>query len=838
MSKTNYEQQVRDLRRQVETAQHDERLYRQLIEESACGILVTDAQANCLEVNRVTCEMLGYLSDELIGMHVTELVVAEDLAANPPDLDELRAGNVVRSQRPLRHKDGYTVWVEARARMLADNRFAAILRDVTEHKRMEAVQQASLTLTASLDLRQVLDAILDAVLRLVPAEDTHIFLFRADRLTFGAAMARAGRLDQPATQIRSNGLTYTVARTGRPIAIEHPDQNPFPGGAPPNRPGAIVGLPMMIGATVVGVMNVYYPAPRRIPEAEIHVLSLLSAQAAIAVENARLYEETQRRVHELATLFQSSQAMSATLDLPTVLRQVVEQLAVAVDATSGYLLACDMKSRTATAQAEYYSPQANDLERVSDLGAEYDLTTMPRILQALREGRAAITRISDPQADPVARAELEKYGSKSGLSVPLITSGQARGYAVLWDSRDERMWSEAEVRLCQTLANLAAVAIENAQLHDTIRRHSLELEQRVAERTAELERERSRLQAILDSAGEGVEIQDRDGKILYINPAGERITGYSAVELIGQAPSQILRTEHTPPLVIEDLERAFAQGRPWSGEVINRRKDGTPYDAALTLTPIKNENGEVTGYVGVQHDITRLKELDRLKNQFVSRIGHELRTPLANIKLHVDLLERGKPDKREQYMQVLRRETARLRRLIEGFLEMSQLDAGITPIDLAASDVNQLAAAVITRHSAQAAERGLVLDFQPRFDLPPALVDPNLLTSVMSHIVENAVNYTPRDGSVTVITEVQRQNDEDWIAFVVQDTGPGLSADDQAHLFERFYRGSAARSFTVPGAGLGLPICKAIVDRLGGRITLDSQPGAGTTFTVWIGPAG
>ncbi|HJW82821.1 MAG TPA: PAS domain S-box protein, partial [Anaerolineae bacterium] len=547
MSETNHQQQIRNLKRQVETLQHSERLYRQLIEESACGVLVADAQANCLEVNRVTYEMLGYTRDELIGRNVTELVVAGDQTANPPGQDGPRTVRVLQGQQRMCHKDGSAIWVEASARLLPDGRTIAILRDITERRRMEAVMQASLTLTASLDLRQVLDAILDAVLRLVPAEDTHIFLYRADRLSFGAAMARAGRLDRPATEIRSEGLTYTVARTSRPIAIEHPGQNPFPGGAPPNRPGAIVGLPMMIGATVVGVMNVYYPAPRRIPEAEIHVLSLLSAQAAIAVENARLYEETQRRVNELATLFQSSQAMSATLDLPTVLRQVVEQMAVAVDATSSYLLACDMKSRTATAQAEYFSPQANDLERVSDLGAEYDLTTMPHILQALREGRAAITRISDSQADPAARAELEKYGSKSGLSVPLITSGQARGYAVLWDSRDERMWSEAEVRLCQTLANLAAVAIENAQLHDTIRRHSIELEQRVAERTIELERERSRLQAILDSAGEGVEIQDRDGKILYINPAGERITGYSAAELIGQAPRHILRTEHTPP---------------------------------------------------------------------------------------------------------------------------------------------------------------------------------------------------------------------------------------------------------------------------------------------------
>jgi len=271
--------------------------------------------------------------------------------------------------------------------------------------------------------------------------------------------------------------------------------------------------------------------------------------------------------------------------------------------------------------------------------------------------------------------------------------------------------------------------------------------------------------------------------------------------------------------------------------VINRRKDGSPYDAALTVTPLFDSDGQLFGLVSVQRDITHLKELDRLKDQFVSRIGHELRTPLANVSLYLDLLEHGKDEKRPQYMRVLRNETARLQKLVNGFLEMSELDAEATPLQRAPVDINVLIAQLVAEHSERAAEHNLQLDTQLAPDLPPALADTMWMRRVITILLQNALAYTPDGGRIGVMTGIQKEEDQEWVTFSVRDTGPGVLPEEMPHLFERFYRGAVANNFTVPGAGLGLSICKAVLDRLEGRIKVESQPGHGATFSVWLKPA-
>jgi signal transduction histidine kinase len=272
----------------------------------------------------------------------------------------------------------------------------------------------------------------------------------------------------------------------------------------------------------------------------------------------------------------------------------------------------------------------------------------------------------------------------------------------------------------------------------------------------------------------------------------------------------------------------------WQGELINCRKDGVLYDLALTLTPIHNEQGELTGFVGVYRDISRLKELERLKDQFVTRIGHELRTPVANVKLYLDLLERGKPERRAQYLQTLNSETVRLRKMVDGFLEISELDAGAEPVRPVALDLNHLVTDLIAGQQALAGQRGLVIDVHSDPDLPWVLVDRMMIDKALTNVLTNALDYTPRGGRITVST-ARRQHDEcEWITVSIQDTGPGIAPEEVAHVFERFYRGKASGNFTVPGAGLGLSICKIILDKLGGRITVESPAGQGATFTIWL----
>jgi signal transduction histidine kinase len=232
----------------------------------------------------------------------------------------------------------------------------------------------------------------------------------------------------------------------------------------------------------------------------------------------------------------------------------------------------------------------------------------------------------------------------------------------------------------------------------------------------------------------------------------------------------------------------------------------------------------------LQDAIERLKELDRLKSQFVSNVSHELRTPLTNIKYYLYLLEHGYPEKRDHYMAVLKSESDLLHRLIEDLLDLSSLDLGKAQLNLTAVDINEVANLLVDSRTALVASRGLTLQTDLAPELPPVLADRKMLMQVFTNLTANATNYTPRGGTITVRTQ-QRAG---GVALSVSDTGPGISAAEQGRLFERFFRGEAARQTGAAGTGLGLAICQEIVQRHGGRITVESEVGKGSTFTVWL----
>lgn len=235
----------------------------------------------------------------------------------------------------------------------------------------------------------------------------------------------------------------------------------------------------------------------------------------------------------------------------------------------------------------------------------------------------------------------------------------------------------------------------------------------------------------------------------------------------------------------------------------------------------------------------RLTELDRLKDQFVSRISHELRTPLTSIKIYLEMLDTVKPEKRANYMQVLTRETSRLQALIEDLLEVSQLAAAQPDADLHPIDLNRIALDLCTDRAAQAQARDLTLRTDLSLDLPASLGEASLVFQAAARVMANALAYTPRGGTVTLSTARQPHAGQDWITLTVRDTGPGISAADLPHIFERFYRGAAASDYTVPGTGLGLAISQNMLINLGGRLTVESQPDAqrGAAFTLWLRPA-
>ncbi len=226
----------------------------------------------------------------------------------------------------------------------------------------------------------------------------------------------------------------------------------------------------------------------------------------------------------------------------------------------------------------------------------------------------------------------------------------------------------------------------------------------------------------------------------------------------------------------------------------------------------------------------RLTELDQLKSKFVSDVSHELRTPIANLKLYIDLLERGKPEKQAQYITVLHQQVRRVAALVDDILDLSRLERRKEqgPVYRAVA-LNELVDQIVLAHQPRAEADGLHLTFEPAPDLPPVRADWNQLAQVVTNLVANALSYTSA-GYVRVSTCAENNR----VCLRVADSGSGIVPDDLPHLFERFYRGQHVLKNDVPGTGLGLAIVKEIVDLHEGQLEVDSQPGQGTTFRVWL----
>jgi len=419
------------------------------------------------------------------------------------------------------------------------------------------------------------------------------------------------------------------------------------------------------------------------------------------------------------------------------------------------------------------------------------------------------------------------------LAITLVTREQTMGLWLFGRRDPDDFYPQSDIDLLQTLANQMAPVIENVRLYEELQRHAESLAEQVTERTAELQAEKERTQAILDSAGEGIFFTDQAGQILYTNAEMALQTGYTADELRGK-PLDLWRNEEHAPEGYREMWTAIYTGSGWSGELLLDRRDGTYRDVSLAIAPIISQDGDLSGFVGVQSDISKLKEVDRVKSNIISSVSHELKTPLTTIKTYLMLLRRGKPDKKETYLTVLEREADRLNNIIEDLLDLATLETGKIPTHLEPVSVADTVAAVTSSCAARAQENHITVKTDLPEETPYTLVDRGQFEQVLTNLLVNAINYTQEGGEIHITADAQLEDEESHVWVRVSDNGPGISAADLPHLFDRFYRGDSALDSGAPGTGLGLAICKEIIERHNGRIEVDSERGSGASFTVWL----
>ncbi|MGC8857428.1 MAG: PAS domain-containing sensor histidine kinase, partial [Anaerolineae bacterium] len=334
------------------------------------------------------------------------------------------------------------------------------------------------------------------------------------------------------------------------------------------------------------------------------------------------------------------------------------------------------------------------------------------------------------------------------------------------------------------------------------------------------------------------------GVFEYVNPAFERMTGYTRAEVLGQTP-RLLKSGQQPPEFYAQLWQTIQRGEVWQGEIINRRKDGSLYWEFQTIAPV-SANGNITHYVAIKLDITAQKEMEEqlrqaketaeaasaFKSRLLANVSHDMRTPLGGIIGYAEMLSDGAfgelSAKQQEIIQNISESARRLNDLIRGMLTRAELESGKLRIQKRLFTPTDLFKACAT-HEGIAQRKGLTFQMESDPSLPEALYgDPYWLEQILVNLVDNAIKYTSSGG---VWLRLRRVDDAHW-EIEVQDTGQGIPKDLHERIFEAFEQAENTPGKRIQGVGLGLSIVKELTQRLGGEIHLQSAPGVGSTFTV------
>ncbi|MFN8454203.1 MAG: PAS domain S-box protein [Anaerolineae bacterium] len=432
----------------------------------------------------------------------------------------------------------------------------------------------------------------------------------------------------------------------------------------------------------------------------------------------------------------------------------------------------------------------------------------------------------EDRAAAAAQAEQNALGKQSEVEYRLV---RADG-SIIWvrDSAtvqsEEGTTSRIVYGLVSDITERKQAELEREWLTKELQNINQTLDERVRARTAEL-------QAIFDAAGEGIVVTTLSGIIEYVNPAMERLTGYSAAEVIGQT-ARVWKSGQQHSTFYSQMWQTILAGQTWRGELVNKRKNGSLYDALLTITPIPGSNGQPVGFVGMQSDITPFKEMDRLKSEFVSMAAHELRTPLTSILGFSEILltRQLTEDRKGRYLAFINQQANALRAILDDLLDLSRLESGqgFEIIDTAV-DLKEIITEIVFGFQENNPKHYYNIISPDGW--PPIKGDAPKLAQLFKNLYSNATKYSPDGGEITLQVAVQQEHG--LLHLSLSDQGIGMTQEQVAQVFERFYRADASNT-AIGGTGLGMTISRLIVERHRGKIWIESEYSKGTTVHLFF----
>ncbi len=493
-----------------------------------------------------------------------------------------------------------------------------------------------------------------------------------------------------------------------------------------------------------------------------------------------------RRNRELSLLPEIGKELSARLDIKDLASVLLKRTVETLGANRGGMIMLDAAGKVGQSYQFTLSPMSfsDDQKIISE-----------NSLSVIKEqGRGLI--IHDTQADQNWPAAALDELIRSVLIAPLFGRHQLLGVLALTHEQDHYFNME-HLLLLQAIASQAAIAIENASLYSNVAH------------------EQQRLAAVLRNAADAILMFDEDSRLSLLNPAAERLfTDFSA------RLNQPMEHGFGYDEFIQMIEKARASHTASSGEVTWPDKRVF----ATHLTPI--ESG---GIVAILHDVTRFKDVEKVKDEFIATASHDLKNPITAIQGFSQLITQAGPfnDVQLNFVHRIQGAANTMYELVHNMMQLAQVDLNTTHLHLPV-EMGALLSEIADEFLPQAQAKDQTLNFIPLRESVPVNGDPLQLRQVFRNLVGNAIKYTPANGTITLSTKV----DNGKLVVQVQDSGYGIPTSDLPFIFDRFYRVREGRNAQEEGNGLGLAIVKSIVEQHNGQFSVQSQLGTGSTFSI------
>jgi len=502
------------------------------------------------------------------------------------------------------------------------------------------------------------------------------------------------------------------------------------------------------------------------------------------------------RQRQLEALLEISRALTASLDLPSLLRTILGYAAEMIGAEVGYVALLTPNGSLRVASG--YGLPSNVFHTLAPYLAQ---KRAERGFWNEGELRRQLRIVADATQTPLEQV----------VSLPLVLEDEEIVGGIFLFRSGSIAFTAGDRSLLRDFADQAAIAVRNARQMEQLRE------------------EKARVEAVIANSPNGVMILDPDLRIVIINRAFSELVGVSAEEAKGKPCHEVLALENlTGDHLCQEGRHPPPPTGIWHGGGDIIRSGYKRITVGVTYFPLFDRNGNLINVIATLTDITRYREAEELKSTFISVISHELKTPVSLIKGYASTLAREDANWDDAIVreigQVIEEESDRLNDLINNLLDASRIQAGALTLDIDDVSLEHIARTSVKRFKTQTDNHRFEFDFTD--DLPAVRADSRRIRQVIDNLISNAIKYSPEGGMIRV---GGRQEDDRVITYVA-DEGIGIPKDEQASVFDRFFRVDSGLRRSTQGAGLGLFLVKAIIEAHNGEVWLSSEPGKGTTF--------